>query len=134
MLERKKNRREVHVAVTALVCLGIVCATVLLVGAVASLGVVQGWMQTDQMQYASLVGLWLAAMLGGIVLCVKTKGVPILCGAIVGGAETLLCVIVGALLVGMPTGMGVVVRALSGLTGGILGGVLCTMARSAKRH
>lgn len=134
MLERKKNGRGVEVALTCGLCVSAVCAMILLVGVFASLGVVRGWMQTEQMRYAVLVGLWLGAMVGTAVLCVRTKGIPILCGAVVGGAEVLLCVVVGALLFELPSGVGVMLRAAAGLTGGVLGGILCAMTRTARRH
>lgn len=134
MLERKKNSRGVQVAFTGVLCAGVVCATVLLVGALASLGVVHGWMQMDQMEYAALVGLWGGALLGGVFLCARTKGVPLLCGAAVGGVEALICLLVGFLVCGAPTGMQVIVRVLAGMTGGVLGGVLYAMLRTARRR
>lgn len=134
MLEQKKNGRGVQVVLTGALCACVVCATILLVGAAGSLGVVRGWIRTEQMQYAALAGMWLGALLGGVFLCVRTKGIPLLCGAVVGGVEVLICLTVGFLTCGAPTGMGVIVRGLTGLAGGILGGILCAMMRTARRR
>lgn len=133
MSERKKNDREVRWS-TVLYCAGTVCGTVLVMGAIASLAVVRGWMQMEQLRYAALVALWAAALLGGILLCVKTKGVPILCGMAVAGAEVLLCLVVGMLWIGTPTGAGVLVRVLASGIGGVLGGVLCASCHAKRRR
>lgn len=134
MSERTKSNRGVQTVVTLALCAGVMCAAVLLVGAAASYAVVRGWMQTSQFRYAAVIGLCLGAMLGGSILCVRTKGIPILCGVAAGGAETGLCLIIGALCCGVPTGIGVAVRLLAGLAGGALGGILCALLRTVRRH
>ncbi len=137
MSERKKSNRGVRgtkPAVTAALCAGVVCAVILLVGSAASCAVTFGWMPMEQIRYAVVLGLWLGALLGGLFLCAKTKWPPILCGIAVGGAEVLLCLILGALFYGIPDGTVIVIRLLAGTAGGVLSGVLCAVARSARHH
>lgn len=131
MSERKKNSGGARLALVLALSAAVVCGTMLLIGAAASFAVVQGWMQMEQLKYAALAALWLAAMLGGIFLCVKTEGVPILCGMAVGGVQAVTFLIVGIAAFAAPIRAGILFCLLPSLLGGFVGGALCAMTRTA---
>lgn len=126
-MQRKKGKRSggLRVAAGGAITLVIEAVIVVVVGVAAAWMVTKGWLTSQSVLKVGNAALVLAGLGGGVVLCKREKGMPLLWGVVAGGVLSAVCVIGGYLWCGAPGVFGL--RLIMPVVGGVAGGVLTAL-------